>query len=313
MLKRAKKTKEKKKISIGEALKNFPFYKSINMINFFRISGDFIIPDNVHTKKFEIFHPIALLKKFKYIKQIHVRKGGFIIEYDYIYPNSPSTEEFLSKRLDSLGNQFFADFSKSLKDFREYDLKQQKMKANAKQEDDSILRYFDEIFYNHRSEKIVIFGDEIISESDFSKKYYGLNNNMINYVSLDSDINYFDTEFIKTCENLTVYAGFEKYLTRMMVHFYYVMNKIKMEGEIIIPQLFETIGGLRQCNVRLEQFFFAKEKIMIYVAALENTKEELNFYNSIQNAKMMKNSQAKDGLHRKIERHYDLIRLYYTK
>lgn len=300
---------------LKQNLKYFPLIKSIHLTNFLRISGDFIIPDDIHTKKYELFHPISLLRKFKFIKQIHVRKNGVIIEYEYLAPISSSPIESLSARFDSIGSPFLSDFSSALKEFHQFDLKQKKIKNDEKIDDEPTLRYFDDIFSKHRYDRIISVGNEIVSKSDFTTKYLALNNNMIDYVTIDEEIDYFSSEFTNACENLFTFAGSEKYINRIMEYFYNVMAKINVNSEINFPQIFKTFAGLHFSSMRIQESFFPKEKLMTFTCILEKSERELLFYNNILKAKMIKNHQLSehDSAKKKIKRHNELIKLYYHK
>jgi hypothetical protein len=304
----------KKSLFLAKKLQYFPIYKQIHLTNFVRICGDFIISDDLHMKKYDLVHPMALIRQFKYIKQIHIRKNGIILEYDYIAEIIDFPIECISNAFDSLGIPFYNHFSNALREFHQFDLKQEKIK-NEKIDEEPTLKYFDNIFLKHKNDRIICIGDEIMSKSDFSIKYYGFNNNMVNYISIDDDINYFSKEFISACEDLLTFLGSENYLFRIMEYFYNVMNKINSKNDINFPQMFKTFAGLHLSSMRIEEFFFSKENLMTFVLILENSEKEILFYNNILRAKSLKNQQVfgQDCAKKKIERHNELFRLYYHK
>ena len=307
---------EQRKVCFSKQnFKYFPLLNSIHLTNFLRIYGDFIIPDDINAKKSELFHPMSLLRKFKFIKQIHVRKNGLIIEYEYLAPISSFPIEGLSARFDSLGNPYFSDFSSALKEFHQFDLKQEKIKSDERLEGEPILRYFDDIFIKYKHDRIFCVGNEIVSKTDFTIKYLALNNSMIDYVTIDDEIDYFSSEFTTACENLITYIGSEKYINRIMEYFYNIMNKINVNCEIIFPQIFKTFAGLHFSSMRIQESFFPKEKLMTFTCILEKSEKEFLFYNSILKAKMLKNQMVNehDSAKKKIKRHNEFIKLYYHK
>ena len=182
-------------------------------------------------------------------------------------------------------------------------------------EDEQTLRYFDDIFNKYKFDRIFSIGNEIVSKSDFTIKYLALNNSMIDYVTIDDEIDYFSSEFTTACEHLITFIGYEKYINRIKEYFYNIMNNINVKNQLSFPQIFQTFAGLHFSSNRVQESFFPKEKLMTFTGILEKSEREFCFYNNILKAKMLKKQINKehDSAKKKIKRHNEIIKLYYHK
>ena len=216
--------------------------KFIDPIFVYRIKGDFIIPnlfDLYKSQSFSISLP-ELLEKVKFIKQIHFRPKGFLIEYDYLGLNYFPPVSLLIYRLESMGDDFLYRFAQVLKKFEGFDIRNKIYKHIQKnnlehQRNSNIFEIFDKIFDEFQNCFVYIFGNQIVDDNDFVLKFVGINNNFKKiFASYDKETckyDVFSQAFLKKFSSLISFDHFEHFITNAAGYMINLMTKNTVNEE----------------------------------------------------------------------------------
>lgn len=275
--------------------------KFIDPINYHRLFRDFVVPDKILNSSSKEIFPFTLLHQFKFLKQLHIRKKGLLLDFEDFNENSLASIPLLKSRMLSLGDSKAADFAFLLDEFEEKsksnlviidddeDLKEKfKSNFNEKEKKNFIKNYFnegseimewvDDLFENC-NELLIIRGNKFLSNDDRRWKYLGMNQNLLNLISIETDgnINYFSKEFINKCLEILAFENIFTYLQRFL-SISKANNGGGKEAYKKIVHIKTKIGILElPCTLSFKTFKNEKIEFHIFSIPIEDLPDTLKF------------------------------------
>lgn len=279
------KGQKKKRLIIPAYIQKF-----IDPINYHRLFRDFVVPDKILNLSNEKVFPFTLLHKFKFLKQLHIRKKGILLDFEDFNENSVSSIPLLKSRMLSLGDSKAADFALLLDEFDETSKSnyvvidddedgKEKFKSNFNDkekknflknyfnEGSEIINWIDEIFENS-NELLIIRGNKLLLNDDRRWKYLGMNQNLLSLISNENEesINYFSKEFIQNCLEILAFENIFTYLERFLN-----ISKVSNHG---VQEAFQkivhikTAFGILDVPCILSFKVFKNEKIEFHIFSI---------------------------------------------
>lgn len=205
--------------------------KFLDPIFVYRIKGDFIIPNCFDLFKGESISMNSLIETVKFMKQIHFRPKGLLIEYDYMELKYFPPISLLIDRLETMGNDFIYRFAQVLKKFENFNVRSKIDKYNKKnnldhQRDSDVFEMFDEIFDEYQNSFFYILGNQIVDDNDFAMKYFGINDNLKKlFDQKTNEYDIFNEAFLNNISSFLSFDHFEHFITNAAGYMINLMTK----------------------------------------------------------------------------------------
>lgn len=247
------------------------------------------------------------------IKQIHIRKNGFIIELDFVGKSEYLYSSFLQCNNKS---QNFFDFMYFINEFHE---KAKKSKTTQNLDklynslffNQKIFNLFDKLFNENKENLFFMRGNYLSNENGLQTKYIGFNYTFLSWISKQTS--FLDDNLINNCLKFSCFNNFDEFC-------YYIREILSNPEKTTTINLFiDTLCGMIGILANLYTQYWNDEKMLFHYIVFEKKNFDEFFLKTLElfrnggDFPRQEDSKTLNHRYNFNANHRELLKLYYCK